>query len=107
MGGPVQLPTLRATSAPAACSRLDYLSGEEWEILITIRELGEMARTVRRERDAAAARGDAAAHAQACAALERLRAQRTALEPERERAWRRKMIALGHFEDEPPLELRP
>lgn len=44
---------------------------------------------------------------EACARLEHLRRQRRALEPAREEAWRRKMIALGHLEDEPAPEPRP
>jgi len=101
MGDPISLPVLSPTSAPSSCARLGYVSAEELEILTTIRELGEKARALRQERDTAAARGDEPAHRAACAALERLRAQRKALEPERERAWRRKMIALGHLKDEP------
>ncbi len=107
MGEPIRLPVRSVTSAPTACARLGYVSPEELEILMTIRELGGKARLLRQERDAAAARGDESARAQACAALERLRAQRNALEPKRERAWRRKMIALGHLEDEPFLEVQP
>jgi len=74
---------------------------------MAIRKLGERARALRQERDAAAAQGDEPARLAACAALESLRAQRNALEPMRERAWRRKMIALGHFEDEPSPEVQP
>lgn len=101
------LPVLPRPAGGGRRAHFAYLTNEEAEVLTAIRRLGEEARAVRVEISSADARGAEKAKKEACARLECLRRQRRALEPMREEAWRRKMIALGHLEDEPLAEPRP
>lgn len=96
------LPVLNE-KAPAApgCGVVGYVSAEEMRILTEIRALGEEARGIKAALAAAASSGADDTCSKLVAHLEELRQRRQHLEVLREAAWRRKMIALGHLEDNP------
>lgn len=76
-------------------------------VLTRIRWLGEQARQLKKELGSAAAGADAVVYRELAARLARLREQRRHLEVLREEAWRRKMIALGHLEEDTTEAARP
>ena len=82
-----------------SCSPKIYVSNEEASLLATMRELRELSLDVRRRMETA----DDGERAALEAELEELRARRAEAARDRERAFTRKMIMLGHLPPDYPV----
>jgi hypothetical protein len=91
-----KLPVLDST-ATEGCGVKAYVTLEESSVLTALRALRARAESVRRQLEH---EDDPGARTTLAAELERLRDQRRALVVERERAYRRKMVLLGHLPPE-------
>jgi hypothetical protein len=83
-----------------SCSPKIYVSNEEASLLAALRELREQSLELRRKMQSAEGEERAALEAE----LERLRAKRAEVAEDRERAFTRKMIMLGHLPPDYPVD---